>query len=391
MNKRKYHVLIIPSWYPAFPGDIGGSFFREQAIALHQNSNQMGVIFPSIRSIKDINGLFTKPYGAESELDYGVYTLRNHYVNFAVGMPWLVHKNWLRIGLKLFKKYIQEKGMPDLIHVHSMLPAGFLAKKIKDKYGVPYVVTEHSTAYAAKTVSKTTLKNLKVVVDNSAKNIAVSNEFKCLLENIFNRSKWFFIPNMVNEIFFDTELKVISKEKITFVSVSLLTQKKRVDILIRSFANAFSGNSKAKLIIGGDGEEKKDLIKLTEALGINNQVEFLGELSRDDVKKAISKADAFILSSECETFGVVLVEALALGKPVIATKCGGPESIVIPEVGYLVEKNSIEKLTNTLLEFSVNKDKFKPEVIRKYCWNTFSKKAVVSKLEAVYQEAIKHI
>ncbi len=52
--------------------------------------------------------------------------------------------------------------------------------------------------------------------------------------------------------------------------------------------------------------------------------------------------------SEYETFGVVLVEALALGKPVIATKCGGPESIVTPEVGYLISKNSEKEMTDVL-------------------------------------------
>src|SRR5699024_9955006 len=103
------------------------------------------------------------------------------------------------------------------------------------------------------------------------------------------------------------------------------------------------------------GEEKANLLKLVRVLKIEEQVVFLGPLTREQVKEEVSSADAFVLSSKYETFGVVLIEALALGKPVIATKCGGPESIVTPEVGYLVENNSEEELSKAMSELIANK------------------------------------
>lgn len=79
------------------------------------------------------------------------------------------------------------------------------------------------------------------------------------------------------------------------------------------------------LEIGGDGPEKTKLEELVTKLGINKNIKFLGQLTRDEVKNKMNEeSSAFVLSSEYETFGVVVVEALALGKPVIATKCGGP-------------------------------------------------------------------
>ncbi len=52
---------------------------------------------------------------------------------------------WVRAGLKAFKHYIRENGLPDLIHAHCMNYAGILAQKISEKYGIPYVLTEHSS------------------------------------------------------------------------------------------------------------------------------------------------------------------------------------------------------------------------------------------------------
>lgn len=159
-------------------------------------------------------------------------------------------------------------------------------------------------------------------------------------------------------------------------------------MLIKAFAKAFKGNSSVKLKIGGDGEEKANLLELVRALNVEDQVFFLGQLTREQVKEEISSADAFVLSSKYETFGVVLIEALALGKPVIATKCGGPESIVTPEVGYLVENNSEEELSKAMLELIANKSKFNPENIRAYCLDNFSEEAVVAKLGKVYESVL---
>ena len=97
-------------------------------------------------------------------------------------------------------------------------------------------------------------------------------------------------------------------------------------------------------------------------------------------------SNAFVLSSEYETFGVVLVEALALGKPVIATKCGGPESIVTPEVGYLISKNSEKEMTDALLKLYQNWNKFNSLQIRQYCLENFSEKAVIGELTKIYHE-----
>jgi len=173
-----------------------------------------------------------------------------------------------------------------------------------------------------------------------------------------------------------------------FINVCFLTEKKKVDILIRAFSKSFKKNKNIKLEIGGDGPCLPELKKLAEQEGIADQVSFLGMLQRHEVLYRVSKANAFVLSSEYETFGVVLAEALALGKPVIATRCGGPESIVTAEVGFLVEKNSVNKLSQAMISLFERKDQFVARRIRKYCEINYSEESVIQRLGRIYQEAL---
>ena len=383
----KNHILITPSWYPSFPGDIGGSFFREQALALRKRGHKVGVIAPTFRSFRDVKGIFNKPYGIKVEVDEGISTHRYHTMSFPK-MSGLNKSRFLQIGERLFEKYIKENGIPDLIHVHSMINAGFIALRLKEKYDIPYLVTVHSTAFARKLVPSSVLDALQPVVNEASHNIAVSGEFKKLLNKIFNTNKWVYVPNIVNDEFFKMQLPKNKKEQFTFINVCFLDRKKRVDLLINAFAKVFKGQKDIRLKIGGDGSEKNNLIEQAEQLGVSKQIDFLGRLTRDQVKHEVLSADAFVLSSEYETFGVVLIEALALGKPIIATKCGGPESIISPEVGYLVEKNSIDDLARAMSDLFENYGQFESEEIREYCIQQFSEDAVIKKLETIYMDVL---
>lgn len=385
--KTPTHILIIPSWYPQFSGDIGGSFFREQAIALRKAGYQVGVIYPQIRSLKNIKSILKKPYGLTRENDEGVSTLRWYTANYIPKNKNYNKSHWIKSALKLFETYVEQFGKPDIIHVHSMWYAGFAAQLISEKYGIPYVVTEHSTAFARNLIPLDEISSLKQVASDAKACIAVSNEFSSLLNKLFGTQKWTYIPNIVNDEFINFEKTLDTEEYFTFITVCFLEKKKRVDLLITSFAKAFKDNKKVRLKIGGDGILISELKILAKEVGVESQVIFLGKLSRQQVKEEMALSNAFVLSSEYETFGVVLVEALALGKPVIATKCGGPESIVAPEVGYLISKNSEREMTNALLELHQNWNKFDSVQIRQYCLENFSEQAVVEKLTKIYTES----
>lgn len=378
------HILIIPSWYPHFHGDISGSFFREQAIALKRNGCSVGVIYPQVRSLKDLMGVIFKPYGLDKEIDENIPTFRYHTVNFFPKLNKINKARWIKMGLKLFDEYIQMYGKPDVIHVHSLLNAGYLANEIYKGYGIPFVITEHSSAFARGLVSNIVIEDLTEVISNAKQCLAVSKMFCQYLEQTFKNSKWTYVPNIVNKEFLNFDFKYNS-DKFEIINICFLNKNKKVDVLLQAFAKALLHNPEMILKIGGDGPDRVRLQNLAEQLQISKNVIFLGMLSREQVKIEISKATTFILSSEYETFGVVLVEALALGKPVISTRSGGPESIITPEVGYLVEKNSVDGLAEAIVDLHKNYEAFDAMIIKKYCQENFSEEAVVNKLKEIYQ------
>jgi glycosyltransferase involved in cell wall biosynthesis len=153
-----------------------------------------------------------------------------------------------------------------------------------------------------------------------------------------------------------------------------------------AFAAAFRADSTAQLRLGGGGPLEPNLRRLAEKLGVSGQVNFLGVLSRDQILAEMSDCEAFVLPSHFETFGVVLIEALALGRPVIATRCGGPEFIVHAGNGLLVEPGDVDRLAAALSEMRANTQRYVPEELRRDVTERFGPDQVAKRLADIYQE-----
>lgn len=381
------HVLIIPSWYPNHPGDIGGSFFREQALALHKHRCKVGVIYPQHRSLRQWAKILSGKHGIELQIDEGMPTLRYHGTNWFPRMPRLARARWMRHGWELFNEYIEQHGKPDVIHVHSILNAGILAREIHERQGIPFIITEHSSAYARQSISLSDLNVAQTAVHFAKKKFAVSNEFARLLDQIFiGDKKWQYMPNIVHERFFDKEIKAPKSDCFEFINVALVDKMKAQANILKAFANRFKNKNNIRLIIGGDGPELENLKTLAFNLGIAAQVEFAGLLTRDQVGEKMAQSSAFVLSSRYETFGVVLIEALALGKPVIATRCGGPESIVREQDGLLVPVDDVPSLAAAMQSIYENRAAYNAVEIRAACKERFSENVIAERLMQVYEE-----
>lgn len=103
----------------------------------------------------------------------------------------------------------------------------------------------------------------------------------------------------------------------------------------------------------------------------------------------MNKCDIFVLPSRYETFGVVYIEALASGKPVIATFNGGAEDIINEEVGVLVEIDNVNKLAQAMEKVRENYNKYNPESLRNYCTEKFSANVIIKKIINVYKKVIR--
>jgi glycosyltransferase involved in cell wall biosynthesis len=384
------HVLIVPSWYPRDASDINGSFFREQALALHKNGCRVGVIHPDLRSLREWRSITSGPRGICCELDHGVATYRS------CGMNWFPRTAgpaaWLHVwhGLRLYERYVAANGRPDVLHAHSLLFAGAVAAEIRRRYGVPFVVTEHSSTFARGLVSTEALRVAKAACAQAAHRFAVSHALARLLDRVLmpEGANWEYLPNTVSEDFI---IEAVAHRRddsdFHFINIGMMNENKGQASTLRAFADIARTYPEVRLIFVGDGPCRTFLENETRALGLADRVVFTGILAREAVCKSIAAADVLVLSSRYETFGVVLIEALALGKPVIATRCGGPESIVEEGDGVLVPVDDVPSLAAAMSRMRSSRATYDREAIRASCLRRFSEAAITSRLKALYRSA----
>lgn len=381
------HVLILPSWYPLNNEDLNGCFFREQVHALSRTGIQVGVVAPQFRSLRQGVKAITGSYTTEIWMDNNIPTYFKHGVFYFPKVPYLDLHRWVKAGLKLFEKYIKEQGKPDVVHVHSLLLAGPLALEIYKKYNIPYCVTEHSSTFARKLISDWQWGYLTQAANSSNFCFAVSQALASLLEKKLLNTEWKILPNLLDNQF--SKSSSLFKKKYQFCAVARLHPNKGFDILLQAFSIVYKEKPEVKLILGGDGPERENLQKLAKILNIEEAVTFAGALPRENVRLLMAESACFVLSSHVETFGVVVIEALSQGTPVVATKCGGPESIIVSGDGILVEVADTNALAQAMKEVVENPELYDSDSIRQRCLERFSEKAFISRVKEIYKHCIK--
>lgn len=379
------HILILPSAYPTEDAPLRSTFFKEQAIALKEADHEVGVIYSETRRITGINFNSLKKFHfqIEDKKEEGLNTIRLKGWNVFMMRNSIGINLWIKQTVKLFNIYIKKYGRPDLIHVHCGLYGGAAAALIKEKYNIPYIVTEHSSQVLNGTMDEYHKGLLEKGYNNANYLISVGEKLKEKMKGYTN-NKIEVIPNIVNTERFIPNNKS-EKGKFRFLSVSFLNPNKNVDLTIKAFSRAFKNKENVELYIAGDGSERLKLEALVKDLGVESKVKFLGKVSREDLPNFLNRGNAFVLPSKYETFGVVYIEALACGLPIIATKCGGPEDFYREDLGYMIEAPEEEALCEAMIKMIENKDKYDSIAMSKYVKNRFSKEVIVKKIEEIYE------
>lgn len=171
------------------------------------------------------------------------------------------------------------------------------------------------------------------------------------------------------------------------LAVGRLHEAKDYPNLFHALAQLPTSNLNYQLCIAGDGPLRGDLVALALQLGIANHVQFLGV--RHDVADLMSAADVFVLSSAWEGFGLVVAEAMACERVVVATDCGGIREVV-GESGYLVNPKDSKALAESLyvaLHLPVNQSIALGRAARQRVIDRYSLDAAVNKWLKIYAGA----
>jgi glycosyltransferase involved in cell wall biosynthesis len=395
------HVLIIPGEELNNNNTINSVFEIHQAQALKELKIKVGFISTLlrdsihrelIRQIKNLDFRFKSKFQIKVQQisDINLVLVTGHYL-----IPSLFNfcqKERILAGLRAFNYYYDKFGRPDIIHAHSrFLESILIAKKIKELFGIPYVITEHSSFHQRNIISKKEyIKYIGgveqseswIVVSESLGNVIVSNIDKSKLK----LTKTFqIVPNVVDPEF--RYVKNKEKENFVFLNIASLDDNKNHFLLLNSFKILTEQFPNVELRIGGNGILETELKMHAKKLELKN-VKFLGFLDRNQVKDEFINSDAFVLSSVVETFGVVVIESLAIGRPVIATKCGGPEFMVNSNNGILVESNDISKLALAMRKMVDCCSSYNLEAISANCIDNYGSKVIGKRLVEIYSKAL---
>lgn len=381
-------ILILPSAYPNSYNPFSGIFYRDHALALQTAGHVvivLAVVGISLKAVWDQRRL--PRFGFIWQDDNGIDTYLYEFPSIPK-LGWLNNMIRLLMGWHLYCIIRQQHGCPNLVHVHSYT-AGDLARKIKKRDAVPYVITEHSSAFARGLLSITEQRMATRVFNEAIVRTAVSLDFGRLLTKQFARP-FLFTPNPIGltntERDADKCIIKTDRKKICICNVAFINVIKRQDRLIRAFNSVVKVFPDTELHIVGNGPEFVNLKKLVSELDLKSQVVFHGALQRQDAFGLMRSCDIFALSSDYETFGVVLIEAMSCGLPIVATRCGGPESIVNEEwLGILTRKDD-ESFTRGLLDIvrGVQANCFDSRRISAHAQNMYSCEAIGKLMTDIY-------
>lgn len=418
------HILIIPSEeYIPKHAPTAGIFQLDQAKILQQNGHQVGVLSFSFKySVNNLlNVLIGKKIKFTKQLNFFkalqqlvikiIFPFKSSLTTEVLDKinvircdgfigakrklttP-ILYDLWIKYGIFTLEAYIKQHGKPDVIHAHNMIYAGLLASHIKIKYNIPVVVTEHSSQYAMEDTHKLLTAKLQNAFSQLHSIYAVSPKLIELLNTKFpdtiDQIKW--LPNVLDPIFENKPVdQTIAKPTTTFrcLNIGNLIPLKGQKELIKSFAMIFK-DIDATLTIVGKGYLKDELQGLINSLDVKEKVSLIELIPREEVITQLDHCDVFVLPSHYETFGVVLIEALSRGIPVISTYCGGPECIVNKNNGILVQPKNENQLADALFEMYENHNKYNKTILRNDCLLLYGKDSFYKKIIGIYRESIEN-
>ena len=287
----------------------------------------------------------------------------------------------------------------EIVHVHYAIPhayAGYMAKQMLAQEGIfiPMVTTLHGTDITLVGSHPFYKPAVTFSINNSDAVTSVSQSLKDDTLRLFNIKKEIeVVPNFIDtkkyeNLYSDCERELIASNNEKIIThISNIRKVKRVDDVIEIF-DRIQKELPAKLVIVGDGPEKESLENLCKKKGIDEKVLFVG--NSHEVDKILCFSDLFILPSEHESFGLVALEAMVCGVPVISSNAGGlPEVNIHGESGYLSNVGNVDEMAKNALKILVNSDThqlFKRKA--KENAQRFETKLIVPLYEEIYKKSL---
>lgn len=377
---KNKNLLVISPWFPDKQDTkIAGIFVKDQVTALSKYFNEIIVMSP-------------RPYGIDRKLrNYSYDNIQVYYPRFPHLPISYFRKRYLDNSAKAISKLIDRKGIEfDLIHAH-FTSAGSIGIRLRDMFNVPVVVTVHENPEWFLREYNSRDEKVYSAWKNADALIRVNKKDFELLMNFNNNV--FHIPNGFDSRLFRPVDKVIARKQLglpcdkkILLNVANLVPIKGHRYLVDAMKRVVKARNDVMLIIIGNGSLRSKLEKQIKILNLENHVKLAGAKPHREIPLWMNAADIFVLPSLRESFGVVVLEAMAVGTPVVATINGGSEQIITSEeYGLLAEPVNAKDLAEKIL-IALERE-WDNEKIRKYA-EQFTWDSVVKRILEIYDNIL---
>jgi teichuronic acid biosynthesis glycosyltransferase TuaC len=383
------NLLVISNSFPnednTFVGDV---FVKEQIKYLRHYFDNVYVISPVA-------------YGMERlrKTEHSNYQFDNVQVFFPkyINNPlfWYHGRSlWVDLEARAIMSLIEKEDLHfELIHAHFTWPSGAVAARLKKSLGIPVVITEHTHTTLYKALREknpyytNTWRECDAIIRVNKKDVPLICRYGVdpskvySIANGYDPGKCYPVDKKAarQSLGLPENLKIV-------LNISRLYKVKGQKYLISAINDIAKERNDLVCYIGGTGPLKNDLEQQIASLNLQEYVKLAGFIPDEQMNLWMNACDLFVLPSLSESFGIVQLEALACGRPVVATRNGGSEEIVISaEYGLLVEPADPEELAEKIL-VALDREWDRETILRyaeRYTWENIAKETM-----SVYEQVL---
>ena len=290
------------------------------------------------------------------------------------------------------------------IHAGCCLPEGFLAWMLRRRYGIPYLVYVHGEELNVARSSRELTWMTRRVFGNAQTIVANSHNTARLLQADWNAAVHrirVLHPGVDTQRFRPAPPDLAARRRLgwgerrVILSVGRLQRRKGHEQILRALPEIRQAVPEVLFAIVGEGEERERLCHLIDQLGVHCRVLLHGELAGDDLLTAYQQCDLIALANrevdgDIEGFGIVLLEAQACGKPVVAGKSGGTaETMDPPETGLVIDGSDVAVVASTIQELLLDGERrqWMGVAARRWVVERFDWSVLIPVAQAMFRES----
>jgi L-malate glycosyltransferase len=373
-------VLITPDWYPWPEQPLTGVFCREQAQAVARVADVAVLTWR-------LDTRLRAPFRLDESDDDGLRTFRVRYTQTRIPRSGFGFK--LAGSLKALAALRRRGWTPDVVHAHEY-GAGPVALSLGALTRAPVVFSEHYTGFALGALPERERRRARWAFERARVVCPVSRDLARHVQAIAPGARIDPVPNVV-----DTEVFVAGRNPRPdapprLITVGALREIKGHRHLLAAVALLRQKGTGATLDIVGDGPLRDDLERVARDHGVTELVRFLGPQDKQAVAEALRGADVFVLPSLWENLPCVLLEAMSVGLPTVATRVGGVPELIGAGQGILVDPGSSAALAEGLGQMITRLADYDPEALRATAVAGYGYEAIGRRWANVYASALEH-